>query len=208
MVKRLEEQKIRAGVHEPARRRHQVVRVLHLRLPGRHAGVDGRTIDYAIDLDPDFANFYPAVPYPGTELYEKVRARRPAASEDWSRMEYSYYLLRRQRPGRARRDGRHQSRQAALLPAAGVPHAAPRRRRSGSPTKPAIVRHAAVADRCSARRSSTPHAAGAGRPRARLSGALTSTPRAGRSALVGIGAICGCGAARQLDAYSCASCVR
>ena len=55
-----------------------------------------QTIDYAIELDPDFANFYPAVPYPGTALYEKcVRdgLLRPE-DEDWSKMEYSYYLLR------------------------------------------------------------------------------------------------------------------
>ena len=42
MVKRLEEQKIRTGLRQPARRRDQVVRVLHLRLSGRHARVDGR----------------------------------------------------------------------------------------------------------------------------------------------------------------------
>ena len=56
-----------------------------------------QTTRYAIELDPDFANFYPAVPYPGTALYEKcvregllpARGRR-----DWSKMEYSYYLLR------------------------------------------------------------------------------------------------------------------
>ena len=32
-----------------------------------------RTTAYAIELDPDFANFYPAVPYPGTDLYEKAK---------------------------------------------------------------------------------------------------------------------------------------
>src|SRR5205823_9252094 len=53
-----------------------------------------RTIDYALDLDPDFANFYPAVPYPGTDLYAKAKRDGLLASEDWSRMEYSYYLLR------------------------------------------------------------------------------------------------------------------
>ena len=51
------------------------------------------TTEYAIDLSPDFANFYPAVPYPGTALYEKVRKDGMLASEDWSKMEYSYYLL-------------------------------------------------------------------------------------------------------------------
>ena len=40
--------------------------------PGETPATLEQTTDYAIDLDPDFANFYPAVPYPGTELYEKV----------------------------------------------------------------------------------------------------------------------------------------
>jgi len=56
-----------------------------------------RTVEYAIELDPDFANFYPAVPYPGTALFDKVvrDGLLPAGAEaDWSRMEYSYYLMR------------------------------------------------------------------------------------------------------------------
>jgi hypothetical protein len=55
-----------------------------------------RTVDYAIELDPDFANFYPAVPYPGTALWDKCvrEGLIDAANADWSKMEYSYYLLR------------------------------------------------------------------------------------------------------------------
>ena len=34
------------------------------------------------------------MPYPGTELYEKAKRDGLLASEDWSRMEYWYYLLR------------------------------------------------------------------------------------------------------------------
>ena len=34
------------------------------------------------------------MPYPGTELYEKARREGLLADEDWSRMEYSYYMLR------------------------------------------------------------------------------------------------------------------
>ena len=52
-------------------------------------------MNYAIELDPDFANFYPAVPYPGTELLREVRARRACSSartgRGWSTW---YYLLR------------------------------------------------------------------------------------------------------------------
>ena len=34
------------------------------------------------------------MPYPGTDLYTKAKRDGLLASEDWSRMEYSYYLLR------------------------------------------------------------------------------------------------------------------
>ena len=55
-----------------------------------------RRRSYAIELDPDFANFYPAVPYPGTALYEKCVRDGLLQPEDadWSKMEYRYYLLR------------------------------------------------------------------------------------------------------------------
>jgi len=53
-----------------------------------------RTTRYAIELDPDFANFYPAVPYPGTAMYEKCRRDGMLTTDDWTRMEYSYYILR------------------------------------------------------------------------------------------------------------------
>jgi anaerobic magnesium-protoporphyrin IX monomethyl ester cyclase len=64
--------------------------------PGDTKETMRRTTDYAIELNPDFANFYPAVPYPGTELYEKcVRAGllTAEAAEDWTKLEYSYYVL-------------------------------------------------------------------------------------------------------------------
>ena len=64
--------------------------------PGETPATMDQTIDYAIELDPDFANFYPAVPYPGTALYDKCvqdGLLAPDAGRDWSRMEYSYYLL-------------------------------------------------------------------------------------------------------------------
>ncbi len=55
-----------------------------------------QTTRYAIELDPDFANFYPAVPYPGTALHDKCAREGLLGpdADDWSRMEYSYYLLR------------------------------------------------------------------------------------------------------------------
>ena len=64
--------------------------------PGETADTMDQTTRYAVELDPDFANFYPAVPYPGTALYERCVSAgllRPEHA-DWSKMEYSYYLLR------------------------------------------------------------------------------------------------------------------
>ena len=34
------------------------------------------------------------MPYPGTELHAKAKREGLLVSEDWTRMEYSYYLLR------------------------------------------------------------------------------------------------------------------
>jgi len=94
MMKRLEGQKIRAAIANMREAGIRSFGFFILGYPGETPASLDRTIAYAIDLDPDFANFYPAVPYPGTELYAKAQQEGLLASEDWSRMEYSYYLLR------------------------------------------------------------------------------------------------------------------
>ena len=94
MMKRLEGQKIRAALKNMRAAGIKSFAVFILGYPGDTPKSLDKTIDYAVDLDPDFANFYPAVPYPGTELYEKAKRAGLLASEDWTRMEYSYYLLR------------------------------------------------------------------------------------------------------------------
>ncbi len=93
MMKRLEGQKIRAAIENMRRAGIRSFGFFILGYPGDTRESLERTVDYAIDLGPDFANFYPAVPYPGTELYAKATAKGWLASDDWSRMEYSYYLL-------------------------------------------------------------------------------------------------------------------
>jgi anaerobic magnesium-protoporphyrin IX monomethyl ester cyclase len=93
MVKRLEEQKIRAAFENLREAGIKSFAFFIFGYPGDTPESMAATIDYAIDLEPDFANFYPAVPYPGTALYDKVRKEGLLASEDWSKMEYSYYLL-------------------------------------------------------------------------------------------------------------------
>lgn len=94
MMKRLESEKIRKALINMRAAGVKSFGFFILGYPGEDVAALDRTISYAIDLDPDFANFYPAVPYPGTELYNKAKRDGLLASEDWTKMEYSYYLLK------------------------------------------------------------------------------------------------------------------
>jgi radical SAM superfamily enzyme YgiQ (UPF0313 family) len=96
MVKRLERQKIQTAFANMRQAGIKSFAFFIFGYPGETLSTMELTTNYAIELDPDFANFYPAVPYPGTALFDKsVRdgLLRPEDA-DWSRMEYSYYLLR------------------------------------------------------------------------------------------------------------------
>jgi radical SAM superfamily enzyme YgiQ (UPF0313 family) len=93
MMKRLDGQKIRTAIANMRRAGIRSFGFFILGYPGDTPESLDRTIEYAVELDPDLANFYPAVPYPGTELYAKARREGWLHAEDWSRMEYSYYLL-------------------------------------------------------------------------------------------------------------------
>lgn len=97
MVKRLERQKITAAFRNMREAGIKSFAFFIFGYPGETPETMAHTVDYAIDLDPDFANFYPAVPYPGTALYDKAVRESllpDEARHDWARMEYSYYLLR------------------------------------------------------------------------------------------------------------------
>jgi radical SAM superfamily enzyme YgiQ (UPF0313 family) len=94
MVKRLERQKIQRAIRNMHDAGIRSFAFFIFGYPGETIDTINHTIDYAIELDPDFANFYPAVPYPGTELFNKAVRDGLLVEEDWSRMEYSYYLLR------------------------------------------------------------------------------------------------------------------
>ena len=94
MVKRLERKKIQAAIDNMREAGIRSFAFFIFGYPGESPATINQTIDYAIELNPDFANFYPAVPYPGTELYNKVVRDKMLVEEDWSRMEYSFYLLR------------------------------------------------------------------------------------------------------------------
>jgi anaerobic magnesium-protoporphyrin IX monomethyl ester cyclase len=96
MVKRLERQKIQTAFRNMREAGIRSFAFFILGYPGETPASMERTVDYAIELDPDFANFYPAVPYPGTALWDKCvrEGLIDAANAEWSKMEYSYYLLR------------------------------------------------------------------------------------------------------------------
>ena len=94
MVKRLERQKIETAFRNMRDAGIRSFAFFIFGYPGETVKTMEQTIEYAVELDPDFANFYPAVPYPGTALYEKcVRdGLLGPDADDWSQMEYSYYL--------------------------------------------------------------------------------------------------------------------
>jgi radical SAM superfamily enzyme YgiQ (UPF0313 family) len=96
MVKRLERQKIQAAFKNMRDAGIKSFAFFIFGYPGESAETLEATTNYAIELDPDFANFYPAVPYPGTDLYEKCvrEGWLDPVKADWTKMEYSYYLLR------------------------------------------------------------------------------------------------------------------
>ncbi len=91
MVKRLERQKIQAAFRNMRDAGIKSFAFFIFGYPGESEKTMELTTEYALELDPDFANFYPAVPYPGTALYEKAvrdNLLRPEDA-DWSKMEYS-----------------------------------------------------------------------------------------------------------------------
>lgn len=93
MRKRLDGAKIRTALGNMRAAGIRSFGFFILGYPGETIESLERTIDYAVDLDLDFANFYPAVPYPGTDLYARVRQEGLLASDDWTRLHYARYVL-------------------------------------------------------------------------------------------------------------------
>ncbi len=94
MMKRLEHQKIGIAFANLRRAGITSFGFFIYGYPGDTVESMEQTTRYAIELDADFANFYPAVPYPGTPMYEKCKRDGMLTTDDWTRMEYSYYILR------------------------------------------------------------------------------------------------------------------
>ncbi|KKR04500.1 MAG: Anaerobic magnesium-protoporphyrin IX monomethyl ester cyclase, Elongator protein 3/MiaB/NifB family [Parcubacteria group bacterium GW2011_GWC2_39_14] len=51
------------------------------------------TTGFACSLPLDYANFYPAVPYPGTAFYKKCSESEYLRFDSWDKMEYSSYII-------------------------------------------------------------------------------------------------------------------
>jgi len=94
MMKKLEREKIRLAIQNLRGAGIKSFGFFIFGYPGDTPASIERTARYAREIDPDFANFYPAVPYPGTEMYEKCLRDGMLATDDWSKLEYSYYVLR------------------------------------------------------------------------------------------------------------------
>lgn len=58
-----------------------------LGLPGETPETIEETIRFACDLDPDYANFHIATPFPGTQLYDIAREKGWLVTTDWSEYE-------------------------------------------------------------------------------------------------------------------------
>jgi radical SAM superfamily enzyme YgiQ (UPF0313 family) len=94
MIKRLDEDAIRTAFINLRQAGIRSLGFFIFGYPGDTRASMAASVAYALDLDADFVNFYPAVPYPGTRLYDTCVREGLLTSDDWSRMEYSHYLLR------------------------------------------------------------------------------------------------------------------
>jgi anaerobic magnesium-protoporphyrin IX monomethyl ester cyclase len=93
MMKRLERQKITLAFRNLREAGIKSFAFFIYGYPGETPESMEQTTRYAIDLDADFANFYPAVPYPGTALFTKAKRDGLLTTDDWTKMEYAYYVL-------------------------------------------------------------------------------------------------------------------
>jgi len=62
--------------------------------PGETEQAMHETTKFALSCPLDYANFYPAVPYPGTNFHATCVKEGLLASDSWDEMEYSRYILK------------------------------------------------------------------------------------------------------------------
>ncbi len=78
-------------IQEAARlcRKNAIVSVVYflIGLPGENMSTIQETIKFAATIKADFVEFYPAVPYPGTEFYDIAANQGLIKEKDWSKYE-------------------------------------------------------------------------------------------------------------------------
>lgn len=62
-------------------------------LPGETRTTIEKTINFIIELDPDYAQFYCAIPFPGTEFYEISKKKGWLVTDDWRRFELNQAII-------------------------------------------------------------------------------------------------------------------
>ncbi len=62
--------------------------------PGETHATMNETMKLALELDPDYANFYPAVPYPGTALWDYCVKNNLLTDDNWEKVDFSSFILK------------------------------------------------------------------------------------------------------------------
>ncbi len=83
----------RDAVHMAKAAGLQVTAHMVLGYPGETEETIQQTIDFACGLPLDFAQFYCAVPFPGSDLYDLAKQEGWINTDDWSRFEQNFSVL-------------------------------------------------------------------------------------------------------------------
>jgi anaerobic magnesium-protoporphyrin IX monomethyl ester cyclase len=62
-------------------------------LPGESMDTIKQTINFVIGLDPDYAQFYCAIPFPGTEFYRLAKEKNWLVADNWSKFEINQAVI-------------------------------------------------------------------------------------------------------------------
>jgi len=93
MGKNLDISKLKAAVRTLRAAKIQSFIFFMFGYPGETIQSMRRTRDLALSLNPDYANFYPVVPYPGTPLWNLCVEQGLLRGSDWSRVDFTDYVL-------------------------------------------------------------------------------------------------------------------
>lgn len=91
--KKVTHEQIRSAIEMAHRAGMTVVGHIIIGLPGETLETAKKTIKFAIRTKIDFAQFYCAVPFPGSKLYVEAVDKKWLSSNDWSRFEQNQSVL-------------------------------------------------------------------------------------------------------------------